>query len=53
MFLKHIPPVRGRSQAGEDTMDIGDFDKHALVFPSDEPLPLCWLDSPYPKHIAA
>lgn len=39
--------VHGRTQIGEDTMDEGDFDKTALVFPSGESLPRCWCDSRY------
>lgn len=39
--------VHGRTQAGEDTMDEGDFEKNMLVFPSGEPLPRCWCDSQY------
>jgi hypothetical protein len=45
--------VRGISQAGEDTVNLIDFDKSELVFPSGEPLPLCWRDNRYRKHIAA
>jgi hypothetical protein len=45
--------VRGRQQAGEDTMDIDEFEKTDLVFPSGEPLPLCWRDSHYRKKEAS
>ena len=45
--------VRGKSQAGEDTVDIDFFNKSDLIFPSGEPLPLCWRDTHYRKHIAA
>jgi hypothetical protein len=48
-----LATVRGKSQAGEDTLNIGDFEKHELVFPSGEPLPLCWRDNQYRRHIAA
>lgn len=42
--------IHGRTQAGEDTMDEGDFEKGQLTFPSGEPLPRCWTDSQYRRH---
>lgn len=48
-----VKTVRARSQAGEDTVDIGFYPKTELVFPSGEPLPLCWRDKNYREHIAA
>ena len=53
MFDPFAESIRARSQAGEDTMDTGDFSKTDLLFPSGEPLPLCWRDSHYREHIAA
>lgn len=44
--------VHGRLQVGEDTMDVDDFEKSELMFPSGEPLPLCWRDVQYRDHIA-
>jgi hypothetical protein len=45
--------VRGKSQAGENTLNIADFYKSDLVFPSGEPLPLCWRENLHRRHIAA
>jgi hypothetical protein len=53
MFNPFSKSIRAKTQAGEDTMDTDDFDKHDLTFPSGEPLPLCWRDTRYRKHIAA
>ncbi|MGV3484170.1 MAG: acetyltransferase [Planctomycetaceae bacterium] len=39
--------VQGRSQAGEEEQEEIEYRKAALVFPSGEPLPLCWLDPDY------
>ena len=39
--------VRGRYHAGEEMPDAADFAKAGLIFPSDEPLPRCWLDPNY------
>lgn len=39
-----------RMQAGEDTMDMGRYEKTDLRFPSGEPLPQCWRDSRYREH---
>lgn len=37
----------GRIHAGEELQEPEEFTKSALVFPSDEPLPRCWLDAGY------
>ncbi len=42
--------VLGRFHSGEEIQEIQSFAKHDLVFPSDEPLPRCWLDPDYKKH---
>ena len=42
--------VQGRFHAGEEMQDPEMFLKSELIFPSDEPLPQCWLDPDY-KHI--
>ncbi len=42
--------ILGRFHAGEEMQDPEMFLKSELVFPSDEPLPQCWLDPDY-KHI--
>ena len=39
--------ISGRFHAGEEMQDPADFSKANLVFPSDEPLPKCWLDPNY------
>ena len=39
--------VNGRSQAGEEEQEETEYRKAALVFPSGEPLPQCWLDPDY------
>lgn len=44
--------VSGQIQAGEEEQDPEPFEKEALIFPSGESLPLCWLDANY-KHAIA
>ena len=39
--------VAGRFHAGEEMPDPANFDKADMVFPSDEPLPRCWVDPNY------
>ncbi len=41
--------VVGRYHAGEELQEPELFDKEALVFPSGEALPRCWVDMDY-KH---
>jgi hypothetical protein len=43
--------VMGRFHAGEELQDPEPFSKSHLIFPSGEPLPLCWLDSHYREHM--
>ena len=50
VFNPFSEEVHGRTQAGDDTMDEGDFEKDHLTFPSGEPLPLCWRDRYYRRH---
>ncbi len=47
------PTIRARSHAGEVIQRPENFLKTELVFPSGEPLPLCWVDVHYSEHIAA
>jgi len=47
VFDPFVETILARTQAGEDTMDLGNYVKTDLVFPSGEPLPLCWRDSRY------
>jgi hypothetical protein len=42
--------VMGRYHAGEELQDAEQFTKSALIFPSGESLPRCWLDPDY-KHV--
>lgn len=39
--------LRGRYHAGEELQEPAVFTKSQLVFPSDEPLPRCWVDPGY------
>lgn len=39
--------VTGRFHAGEELQESQEFAKAELVFPSDEPLPRCWVDPQY------
>lgn len=39
--------IPGRFHAGEEMQDPETFLKAELVFPSDESLPVCWLDPDY------
>jgi len=39
--------VAGRYHAGEELQDPENFSKSDLVFPSGEPLPVCWQDPDY------
>ncbi|KPJ92519.1 MAG: acetyltransferase [Gammaproteobacteria bacterium SG8_15] len=55
MYLKHKQSenlveqarVAGRYHAGEELQDPENFSKSDLVFPSGEPLPVCWQDPDY------
>lgn len=47
VFDPFVTSIKARTQAGEDTMDVGNYEKTDLVFPSGEPLPRCWRDSHY------
>ncbi len=39
--------VQGRFHAGEELQDPQQFAKSDLLFPSDEPLPRCWVNPTY------
>jgi hypothetical protein len=39
--------ILGRLHAGEEMQDPSMFPKVELMFPSNEPLPQCWLDAHY------
>jgi len=49
----HSPTIRARSHSGEVIQRPENFLKEELVFPSGEPLPLCWIDARFSEHIAA
>jgi len=52
VFDPFVKSISARTQAGEDTMDVGKYSKADLSFPSGEPLPRCWRDSHYREHAA-
>lgn len=45
--------IKGRFHAGEELQDPEIFTKSHLVFPSGEPLPLCWLNPNYRNELSA
>jgi len=45
--------IRARAHSDEIIQRAENFLKAELVFPSGEPLPLCWRDSHYREHVAA
>lgn len=47
-----VEKVMGRFQAGEELQDPEPFTKSHLIFPSGEPLPVCWFDPDYRKHLS-
>ena len=47
LFNPLCDSVLGRAQAGEEEQDSVCYPKRELVFPSGEPLPLCWTDPSY------
>ena len=42
--------VAGRFHAGEELQEPESFVKTDLIFPSDETLPVCWVDAGYKLH---
>lgn len=42
-----VSEITGRLHAGEELQDPSTFAKSELIFPSNEPLPRCWLDADY------
>lgn len=47
LFDPFATSVPGRLHAGEELQDSSSYLKSELCFPSDEPLPRCWLDPAY------
>jgi hypothetical protein len=41
------PDVSGRVQEGQEEQDPESYSKDALIFPSGENLPRCWIDAEY------
>ena len=41
------PEITGRFHSGEEMQEPETFAKSSLIFPSGEPLPLCWVDADY------
>ena len=42
--------VSGRYHYGEEVQEPEAIAKEALIFPSNEPLPQCWLNAHYRDH---
>ncbi|NJP12012.1 MAG: acetyltransferase [Leptolyngbyaceae cyanobacterium RU_5_1] len=49
LFDPFISGVLGQCHAGEELQDPTLYAKSELIFPSNEPLPRCWLDVNYRK----
>ncbi|MDY6797786.1 MAG: acetyltransferase [Pseudomonadota bacterium] len=47
LFDPHVNSVKGSLHYGEEAQDLESFPKAELVFPSGEPLPVCWTDPDY------
>ncbi|MDN5872691.1 MAG: acetyltransferase [Nitrococcus sp.] len=43
--------ITGCSHAGEEMQEPASFQKAALIFPSGEALPQCWVDPHYQKKM--
>ena len=43
--------VLGMAHAGEELQDPALFPKAEMRFPSEESLPICWLDGHYREHL--
>lgn len=47
-----LQKIEGRFHAGEELQDPEPFTKSHLIFPSGEPLPICWLAPDYREHLS-
>lgn len=47
LYDPNLKSIRGRLHAGEELQEPMEFAKAELQFPSDEPLPRCWVDVNY------
>ena len=52
LFDPHAATLSGRYHHGEELQEPEAFRKDALVFPSGESLPKCWLDPHYKEKQA-
>lgn len=43
--------IVARSHVGEEMQEPENYRKSELVFPSEEPLPRCWVDAHYRENI--
>lgn len=50
LFNMYSDDIVGRFQCGEEAQEPERFSKSALVFPSGEELPQCWIDPHYRDH---
>jgi hypothetical protein len=50
LFDPGRPEVAGRYHAGEELQEPESFEKSALIFPSGEELPRCWVDVDYKRQ---
>lgn len=41
----------GRFHVGEEMQEPASFQKSELIFPSEEPLPRCWIDPNYKEKM--
>jgi hypothetical protein len=52
VFNPCVDAIKARSLTGKNATEIGSYKKSALLFPSGEPLPLCWRDRRYREPAA-
>ncbi len=53
LFDPSRPEVAGRYHAGEELQERESFEKSALIFPSGEELPRCWMDASYKHQVSS
>jgi hypothetical protein len=52
LFNPLVESIKARSLTGKDATEIDLHEKSSLLFPSGEPLPLCWRDSRFREPAA-
>jgi hypothetical protein len=52
LFDPCLKMITARSHYGEEMQDPEDYPKAELMFPSGEPLPLCWVEPNYRLQLA-